>query len=106
LDEVEKRLLGPVQVVPDDDQRTLLRRLLEQAPDGERDLLLGGRSFAAEQRVERTRDSFLELALLRPELLHDLDERPVRNALAVRQAASPNDGRIDTPQELGRQARL
>ena len=39
LDEVEQRRLGPVDVVEDDEQRTLLRRRLEQPAEGPRDLV-------------------------------------------------------------------
>ena len=102
LDQVEQGRLGPVQVVPDDDERTLGGRLLEQLADGERDLVRGRRLVAPEQDTQRPGDERRKVALLEPQLLHDLDDRPVRDPLAVGKTTALDDGRVHLTQELGR----
>ena len=54
--------------------------------DREGDLLLRRDAVVSEHDAERPRDPRIELALVRPQLLDRLDERPVRDALAVREA--------------------
>ena len=39
-------------------------------------------------------------------MLHDLDDRPVRDALPVGKTAAPHDRCVDTVQELGGEARF
>jgi hypothetical protein len=50
-----------VQVVPDHDQRPLLRGQLEEATDGERDLLFRRGRLAAEQCLQWAGDRLVEL---------------------------------------------
>ena len=73
LDDVEERLLRPLEIVEDDDERLLRGGALEQA--AERELRLGRRR--AEDRVR-----------VGAELKNDLDERPVGDAFAVGEAAA------------------
>ena len=106
LDEIEERVLGPVKVVPDDDERPFARRLFEQAPDGEGDLLLRRDPVRAEEHTERAGNARIELALVRPQLFDGFDDGPVRDALAVRETPSADDRRIDPAHELRDEARL
>ena len=106
LDQVEEGFFRPVQVVPHDDERALARGLLEQTSHRERDLFLRGDALVPEHDAERPCDARIELALLRPQLLHRLDERPVRDALAVGEAPAAHHGRVDPAQELRDEARL
>ena len=104
LDEVEERLLRPVQVVEDHDQRPLPRQRLDELADApeellDRELLHGepdGRGDAL--GCSRIVDEGVELrararAVVAVEdaggLAHGLDERPERDALTVWEAAPP-----------------
>ena len=98
-----KRLLAPLDVVEDDDERRLLCSsslrnaqaissaevpcldLAEQRPDR------GGRGRVVGQRVE---------------LLQHLDDRPVGDPLAVGEAAAADDARVDRGQRLRDEPRL
>ena len=93
LDEVDEHRLGPLQVVDDDDLRTLGRARLEQAAEGE--LRLRRRRADHRLGLDADRDQ-------------DLDERPVRDALPVGEAAPAQDvGRVaDALEEVGDEARL
>ena len=54
LDQIDERLLAPLEVVEDDDEWDVQRRLLEQLPVGPGDLLRARRRLrAAEQRPNR-----------------------------------------------------
>src|SRR5262245_60298397 len=98
LDEIEQRLLGPVQVVEDADERLRLRLLLEQLAKAPGDLLgARGKLRLAEQRPQWPR----RVALQRPELLQNLNDRPVRDPLAVGEAAAAQHPRFEACQELG-----
>ncbi len=93
LDEVDEDRLRPLQVVDDHDLRPLGGPRLEQAPEGE--LRLGRGRADHGIRLDPDRDQ-------------DLDERPVRDPLAVREAAAAQDvGRVaDAFEEVGDEARL
>ncbi len=93
LDEVDEDRLGPLQVVDDDDLRSLGGTRLEQP--AERELRLGRRRADHGVGLDTDRDE-------------DLDERPVRDPLAVREAAAAQDvGRVaDALEEVGDEARL
>ena len=93
LDEIDEHRLGPLQVVDHDDLRALGRPRLEQPAEGE--LRLGRRGADDRIRLDPDRDQ-------------DLDERPVRDPLAVAKAATAKDvGRVaDAIEEVGDEARL
>ena len=105
LDQVEARLLAPVQVVEDANERLLGRDSLQQLAERPGDLLAGGDYLrVADEGAKRlVRD---RIHLGRRELLHHLDHGPVGDALAVGEAAAAadNDGDPDRGQELGRKA--
>jgi hypothetical protein len=102
LDQVEKRLLSPLEVVEDAGERGVL---LEQSAEGPGDLLGGGSLVRlAEQRAQRSGGRGIRGKGV--ELLDDLDHRPVRNPLPVGKAVAAHDVGTDPGQELGRQPRL
>ena len=114
VDEVEQRVVGPVQVLEDEDERPLVGdRLQEAAPGGERLVAAVARRLVALEAGERTQvpldpggvgrvaDESLDglakllLGLARAVGLEDarlrldhLAERPERHALAVRKRAA------------------
>ena len=101
LDELEERRLGPVDVVEDEDERPLARARLAEPAEEPGELGRGRRRLG----VERGEDGVALLALVR--LLERLAQRPVRDALAVGEAAAPE--RRDALRrrvELGGEARL
>ena len=93
LDEIDEHRLGPLQVVDHDDLRPFGRARLEQPPKGELRL----RRRRADDRVglDADRDQ-------------DLDERPVGDALAVREAPPAEDvgGVAHALEEVRDEARL
>ena len=95
LDQVEEGVFRPVQVVPHDDERR------SRAASSNRRLTANAiSSFEAtpsEHDAERPCDARIELALLRTQLLHRLDERPVRDALAVRRGTGRGTTVASTP---------
>ena len=104
LHQVEECRLAPVEVVEHADEGLRPRdrfELLAEGPgnlDARRDELL-----IAEQRADRLGCDGIEVDL--GQLLDDLDHRPVRDALAVGKAASPDDERVvERGQELRCQA--
>ena len=102
LDQVQERLLSPLDVVEHADEPRLL---LEQLAEGPGDLL--GRSpllRLAKQGAQR--GSGRRIRGQRVELLDHLDHRPVRDPLAVRKAAAADALCIDRGEKLGRQPRL
>ncbi len=102
LDEVEKRLLGPLNVVETDDERRLR---LEQLPEPPGDLVGAcERLGLPEQRADRRRG--VRVVGPRVKLLHDLDHRPVGDALAVGEAAAAHDACVDLRQRLRDEPRL
>ena len=92
LDQVEQRLLGPVDVVEDRDERTFAGELLEQA------------SRRCEHLVARA----VEHALVTPRVPERLANRRERRALAVGRAARDDSARlaVERAEQLLRQSRL
>ena len=125
LDQVEHRLLRPVDVLEQEDERLDVGERLHDLARGPGDLL---RAPFALQRLEHSggeaehvrdrlllaaRAQLLERFLERVVVgdpcsgLDHLRERPVRDALAVREAASGEDARaLDAVRELAREAAL
>jgi hypothetical protein len=102
LDQIEERLLGPMEVVEEADKRCLL---LEQLAEGPSDLLSRGPLIGlAEQGAEG--GCCGGIGRKRVELLQRLDHRPIGDSLPVREAAAPHDLGIDQGEELGREPRL
>jgi hypothetical protein len=105
LDQVCERLLAPLDVVEDDDQRPLCRGLLDGFAERPGQLLCGRRGLLLpEQRADRDRGGLVRRQQL--ELLEHLDHRPVRDPVAVGKAAAPDDRRGAALEELGDEARL
>ena len=105
LDQVEEGLLPPVHVVEDADERPLGGDRLEQLAEGPGDLLArGDQLLVAEKSTDRLRRGCIRLDCR--ELLDDLHDRPVGDALAVGQAAPADDECVERAEELGRQAGL
>src|SRR5919106_1305934 len=125
LDEIEQRLLGPVDILKEEDKRLHVAERLHDLPRRPRDLL--GASLALERlehprrEPEHVRDRLLLAAraqllerLLQRVVVGDagggldhLRQRPVGDSLAVRQAASRQDARALEPvDELPREAAL
>ena len=99
LDQVEERLLAPLDVVEDDHERPLRRSLLQRLAEGPGDLLRRCRRLRlAEQRADRRRGGLVRRQHV--ELLQHLDDRPVGDPLAVGQAAAADDRRLDRRQSL------
>ncbi len=102
LDQVEERLLAPLDVVEDKDERRLL---LEQLAERPGDLLRRRpRLRLPQQRTDRRRGG--RIRGRRVELLQHLDDRPVGDPDPVGEAAAADDRRLDHRQRLGRQPRL
>ena len=96
LDQVEERGLRPMNVVEDEDERPLTRARLAEPPEEPREL---GRCWGR-IRVERREHGSTLSALGR--LLECLAQRPVRDALAVREASPPEGSRaLRTRAQLG-----
>ena len=120
LDEVEERRLGPMDVVENDDQRPLAGDDLQQAAYRPEGFACGGRSLgdpddfrdaprdllgvvlAAELRAKRGQ------RYVRHGLAHDLGDRQIGRAGAVRHAAADEHGCFfaDRHDELARETRL
>ena len=102
LDEIEERLLAPLDVVEDDDQRRLLLEQLAERPGD----LVSARCDVrlTEQRADRRRRHGIRRE--RRELLHHLHHRPVRDSLAVGQAAAADDASLDRGERLRHEPRL
>ena len=127
FDQPEERRLGPLQVVEDDHERPALRERLEELAHGPRGRLAGAGPGGAEaERLEDQLADQLGLLLaghegrdrrarrLRPrsaraqDLLHDLGQRPVGDALAVGQAVAVQHRRLraELVRELLHETRL
>ena len=101
LDELEERRLRPVHVVEDEDERLLARDRLAEAPKQPGDLGRRRRRLG----IQRCEDGVAFLALRR--VGENLAQRPVRDALAVGEAASPERRHaLRAARELGHEARL
>ena len=102
LDQVEERLLAPLNVVEQDDERRLL---LEQLAERPGDLLRRGAPVGlAEQRAKGRRGR--RIGRERAELLHDLHHRPVGDPAAVGKTATANNPDVDRPERLRHEPRL
>ena len=106
LDQIQERLLAPVHVVEDADDRRLggdgLELLAERPGDlvAGRDQLLAGGQGTSRRGGDR-------VGLRRRELLQHLDDRPVGDALPVGQAAAAHDqGAVERADELRDEAGL
>ena len=125
LDQLEQRLLAPVDVLEHEHERLRLRELLRPRARGPRDLLLAALALDglehADGEPEQIGDRLVLAALAQLSLrglerivvgdaggrLHHLGERPVRDALAVGQAAAEQHRRaLETGDELAREAAL
>ena len=90
LDQREERLLPPVEIVEDSDERRFLRLLLEKLAESPGDLVGRRRSLrGAEQRSDRRGGRFVGRKRVQP--LEHLDHRPVRDPLPVGEAAAAHD---------------
>ena len=101
VDKVEEGRLGPVQVVEDaDDGRHLLEQLAERPGD-----LVGGRGLLRLAEQRRDRGGGAGVGWPAAQLEDDLDQGPVGDPLAVREAAAPHHRQaVERADELGRQA--
>ena len=91
LDQVEERRLAPVDVVEDDDERAA-RRPRASSSLRKAQAISSRRAAAGVVAEQRARAARPRSARLAPrELLHDLDDRPVGDALAVGEAAAADD---------------
>ena len=106
LDEVEERLLAPVDVIPHDHEWSLTGCLFEELPDSECDLIGCRLLVAAKQRRKWPYHCRRQVALVGPQRLHYLNHRPIRDALAVREAAAADDSRVELLQNLCDEPRL
>src|SRR5581483_9056381 len=125
LDQLEQRLLAPVDVLEDEHERLRGGELLGPRARGPGDLLLRALALDgledADGEAEQVGDGVVfavgaQLLLRLVERvvvgdagrgLHHLGERPVRDALAVRERAAEEDGRaLDAGYELAREAAL
>ena len=93
LDELEHGRLRPLEIVDDEDERRVLRASLEQRP--RRELRLGRRGADCLGRRD-------------PDLRQDLDEGPVRDALAVGEHTRVRDvcRAVDVLEEVSDESRL
>ena len=125
LDQLEQRLLGPVDVLEDEHERLLQREPLRPFAPGPRDLLLtplglhrlqhaGGEAQQVGDRLvlaefAQLLDRDVERVVVDDPgcALHHLGQRPVGDALAVRQAAAgENGGALERLAELVREPAL
>ena len=114
LDEVEHGGLGPVDVIEGGDERAAACERLEEPAHGPLDVHLGRARPGPSRGRRDTRRHRLRLGIAREEVfdlghaggsrqvVHDLDQRPVGDALAVRKAAADDHRRLrlDSGDEL------
>ena len=105
LDEVEECLLAPLDVVEDDHQRLVRGGALERLAKGPCDLVGGGGVVALAEQGPNRSDGRL-VGRKDVELLQHLDDRPVRDALAVGQAATVDHPSAHQPDSLRHEPRL
>ena len=116
-EEVEERLLGPVDVVDDDDERLSRQPSASRSRAGAPEELGDGNEPVESPTAEATRSTIAsrsavvadQAADLRPGgigrvvlrdlrgLAHDLGQRPERDAVAVGQASTAEDRRLGSP---------
>ena len=125
LDQLEERLLAPVDVLEDEHERLRLRELLGPRAGRPRDLLLAALALHGLEHADGEAEQVSNRLVLaaRPELLlcrverivvrdagrrlHHLGKRPVRDALAVGEAAAhQHGGALDAGDELARKPAL
>ena len=117
LEQVEERRLRPVHVLDAHDERRAGGERLEQPPHRPERLLAAERAVVAADRRSHAPGDPLRVRLVgeqaverlvAAELLHELAERPVRDPLAVGEAAAAQHGRrpADLAEQLGREPRL
>ena len=99
LDQVEERLLAPVDVVEDDDERSLGGCLLERLAERPRDLLRPSSRVSSRRAASGSPPRPPRRPAARRAAQH-LDDRPVGDALAVGQAAAAHDPRVDRREQL------
>ncbi len=105
LDEVEQGLLGPLDIVEDDEERPLPGGRFECLTEGPSDLVCSCHGLLpAEQRVDGGGSRIAKTRQL--ELLQHLYDRPVGVPLAVGQAAALHDLRVNRGRQLSRETRL
>ena len=94
LDEVDEHRLGPLEIIDHNDLGTFSRASLEEPP-GDGVAVSGGDVPMTNSGIDPDRDQ-------------DLDERPVRDPLAVREAPSAQDVALiaDALQEVRNEPRL
>jgi hypothetical protein len=105
LDQVEERVLAPLDVVEHDREWTVRRRLLERLADRPRDVLRRRVRVRLPQERPYGRSSRL-VGRADGKLPQDLDHGPVADALAVRQAAAAHHGCLELRQSLLDEPRL
>jgi hypothetical protein len=94
-----------MDVVEHADEWCVGRDAFEEPADRAGDLFLRRDILLAEQRADAPLTGRVERDL--GQLLHDLHDRPVRDAFAVRQAAPAHDAHVAVrPEELGGEPRL
>ena len=98
LDQVEKRLLAPLDVVEHHDERPLGGSLLQRLAKGPRDVLR--RVVASSRRAASGSTPRRPPRGAAGRAASDLDHRPVRDPLAVGKAAAADDRRLDRGQRL------
>ena len=126
FDEIEERRFAPLDVVEDDDERTPRGEMLEELSDRPEGLLNRGTGGFVQQSAEpRLHEGPVavgrkQLCQLRPRVGRSVgvldpgglpehpDDRPERDAFAVRQAAAADDsgGLTDSGEELADESRL
>ena len=96
LDQVQERFLAPLEIVEEDHERALCRRLRENLADRPGDLVgRCGRVRLAEERADRA--AAASSSGRGGRAAPDLDDRQVGDAFAVGRAAALDHGRLDRP---------
>ena len=97
--------LAPLDVVEDDDERLLRRRVLERLAERPGDLVRGrGARRSGRAGADRRRGEYRSTGPV--ELLEHLDDRPVADPLPVREATAARDRRRAEPRNLRGEPRL
>src|SRR5205823_11718078 len=95
LDEIQEGLLAPLDVVEQADDGLLGRLRLEQLAESPRDLVRrSGGTGLPEHDFERASGDVVRQDVCPADLLDDLDDGPVRDALAVRETTAVHDRRL------------